>query len=51
MGNNLPKITFAQAQALASDPKATAAYYKPWIESLAGDGLTAGMKPIAAESE
>jgi len=51
MGNNLPKITFAQAQALASDPKATAIYYKPWIATLAGDGLMAGMKPIAAESE
>ena len=51
MGNNLPKITFAQAQALASDPKATAAYYKPWVQTLAGTGLTAGMQPIAAESE
>jgi len=51
MGNNLPKISFAEAQKLASDPKATAAYYKPWIASLAGDGLLAGKKPIAAESE
>ena len=51
MGNNLPKITFAQAQAMAADPKATAAYYKPWTKTLAGDGLMAGMQPIAAESE
>jgi ABC-type sugar transport system substrate-binding protein len=51
MGNHLPKITFAEAQKLAADPKATAAYYQPWIKSLAGDGLTAGMQPIAAESE
>jgi len=51
MGNNLPKVTYAQAQAMAADPKATAEYYKPWTKSLAGDGLMAGMKPIAAESE
>jgi ABC-type sugar transport system substrate-binding protein len=51
MGNNLPKIGFAEAQKLAADPKATAAYYKPWTLTLAGDGLMAGMKPIAAESE
>jgi ABC-type sugar transport system substrate-binding protein len=51
MGNGLPKITFAEAQKLAADPKATAAYYKVWTKTLAGDGLTAGIKPIAAESE
>jgi ABC-type sugar transport system substrate-binding protein len=51
MGNNLPKISFAEAQKLASDPKATAEYYKPWIATLAGDGLMKGMQPIAAESE
>ena len=51
MGNNLPKITFGEAQKLAADPKATAEYYKPWVQSLAGDGLTKGMQPIAAESE
>lgn len=51
MGNGLPKITFAEAQKLASDPKATKAYYEPWIKSLAGDGLMKGMQPIAAESE
>jgi ABC-type sugar transport system substrate-binding protein len=51
MGNGLPPVTFEQAQALAADPAATAKYYKPWVDSLAGGGLTASMKPIAAESE
>ncbi len=51
MGNGLPKITFVEAQKLAADPKATAAYYKVWTKTLAGAGLTAGMQPIAAESE
>jgi ABC-type sugar transport system substrate-binding protein len=51
MGNGLPKITFDEAQKLAADPKATAAYYKVWTKTLAGAGLTAGMQPIAAESE
>lgn len=51
MGNNLPKISFAEAQKLAADPKATAAYYKPWTQTLAGGALTSGMKPLAAESE
>jgi len=51
MGNGLPPVTFEQAQALAADPAATAKYYKPWIDSISGKGLTASMKPIAAESE
>lgn len=51
MGNNLPKISYAEAQKLASDPKATAEYYKPWAKTLTGEGLMAGMQPIAAESE
>jgi hypothetical protein len=51
MGNGLPPVTFEQAQAFAADLAATAKYYKPWIDSLAGGGLTASMKPIAAESE
>jgi ABC-type sugar transport system substrate-binding protein len=50
MANGLPKITFAQAQALAADPKATRTYYQTWTKTLAGN-LTAGMQPIAAESE
>jgi ABC-type sugar transport system substrate-binding protein len=51
MANDLPPTTFAQLQALAADSKATAAFYAPWIKSIEGDGLTAKMKPIAAESE
>ncbi len=51
MANGLPPVTFEQAQAMAADPAATATYYKPWVESLAGKGLTASIKPIAAESE
>ncbi|HET7717706.1 MAG TPA: substrate-binding domain-containing protein [Bauldia sp.] len=51
MGNGLPAISFDEAIALSADPAATAKYYQPWIDKLAGDGLHAGMKPIAAESE
>jgi ABC-type sugar transport system substrate-binding protein len=51
MGNDLPKITYDQAQAMAADPKATAAYYKAWTQSLTADMLNAPAKPIAAESE
>ena len=51
MGNGLPPVTFEEAQALAADPAATAKYYKPWIDSLAGNGLMAAMKPISDESE
>jgi ABC-type sugar transport system substrate-binding protein len=51
MGNGLPPVTFEQAQALAADPAATAKYYKPWTDSLAGGAIAASMKPIAAESE
>ena len=36
MGNGLPAISFDEAIALAADPAATAAYYKPWTEKLAG---------------
>ena len=51
MGNGLPPISFAQVQALAADPAATAAYYKPWIASIQGAGLMHGMQKLAAESE
>jgi ABC-type sugar transport system substrate-binding protein len=51
MANGLPAVTFEQAEALAADPAATAKYYKPWIDSISGKGLTASMKPISAESE
>ncbi len=50
MGNGLPAVSFDEAIALAADPAATAAYYKPWTEKLAA-GVTAGMQPIAAEGE
>jgi ABC-type sugar transport system substrate-binding protein len=51
MGNGLPPVTFDQAQAMAADPAATAKYYKPWTDSLAGGAIMGSMKPIAAESE
>jgi ABC-type sugar transport system substrate-binding protein len=51
MGNGLPPISFEEAQKLAADPAATAAYYKKWTESLTADVLNAAPPPIAAESE
>ena len=41
MGNGLPAVTFDQAQAMAADPAATAAYYKPWTAKLTPDMLNA----------
>jgi len=51
MANDLPKQTFAQLQALAADPKATAAFYKPWSTKQVGPDGPPGMQPVAAESE
>ena len=51
MANGLPAVTYAQAQAMAADPAATAAYYKAWAQSLSADSLAKQVKPIAAESE
>lgn len=51
MGNGLPPISFDEAQKLAADPAATAAYYKKWTESLTADMLGKEPPPIAAESE
>ena len=51
MGNGLPKISFDEAMKLASDPAATAAYYKPWTDTLKPELLNAPPKPISAESE
>lgn len=51
MGNGLKPISFDEAQKLAADPVATAAYYKPWTETLTADTLSAAPKPISAESE
>ena len=36
---------------LAADPAATAAYYKPWSDTLTADMLAATPAPIASESE
>ncbi|TPI44388.1 sugar ABC transporter substrate-binding protein [Mesorhizobium sp. B3-1-6] len=51
MGNGLTPISFDEAQKLAADPKATAAYYKAWTQTLTADMLSATPKPISAESE
>jgi ABC-type sugar transport system substrate-binding protein len=51
MGNGLPKISFDEAMALAADPAGTIAYYKPWIDTLTADMLSAKPQPIAAEAE
>jgi len=51
MGNGLKPIGFDEAQKLASDPAATAAYYKPWADSLTADVLNKEPAPIAAEHE
>lgn len=51
MGNNLPKISFEEAIKLAADPAATAAYYKPWSDSLTADVLNKEPAPIASEAE
>jgi ABC-type sugar transport system substrate-binding protein len=51
MGNNLPKISFAQLQVLAKSPSATAAYYAPWAKTMAGDGALASGQPMSAEAK
>jgi ABC-type sugar transport system substrate-binding protein len=51
MGNNLPKISFAQLQVLAKSASATAAYYAPWAKSVAGAGALAGGQPMSAEAK
>lgn len=51
MGNGLPKISFDEAMKLAADPAATAAYYKPWADTLTPEALSAAPQPIAAEAE
>jgi ABC-type sugar transport system substrate-binding protein len=51
MGNGLPPISFDEAQKLAADPAATAAYYKKWTETLTADELGKEPPPISAESE
>ncbi len=51
MGNGLPPVGFDQALSMAADPTATAAYYKPWTQTLTADMLNAAPQPISAESE
>ena len=51
MANGLPAVTYEQAQAMAADPAATAAYYKAWSQALTADSLAKAKQPIAAESE
>lgn len=51
MGNGLKPISFDEAQKLAADPAATAAYYKPWTDTLTAEILSAAPQPIAAEAE
>ncbi len=51
MGNGLKPVGFAEAQKMAADPAATAAYYKPWADSLTADMLGKTPAPISAESE
>ena len=51
MGNGLPPISFAEAIAMAADPAATAAYYKPWTDTLTAEMLSAEPLPISAEAE
>jgi ABC-type sugar transport system substrate-binding protein len=51
MGNNLPKITFDQLQALSASPQATADFYKPWAKTVAGAGALKGLRPMSAEAE
>ena len=51
MGNGLPPVTFEEAQAMAADPAATAAYYNDWTKTLTPEMLSATPAPISAESE
>ena len=51
MGNDLPKVTYEDAQKMAGDPKATAAYYKAWAQGLKPDFLSTPPQPVSAESE
>ena len=51
MGNGLPSISFDEVLKLAADPAATAAYYKPWTDTLTAEVLGAAPAPVAAESE
>ena len=51
MANDLPNVSFGDLEKLAADPKATAAFYKPWATKMTSAPTPPGMQPIAAESE
>lgn len=51
MGNSLPAVTYDQAMAMASDPKATAEYYKAWTKTLTPEFLSKAPAPVSAEGE
>jgi ABC-type sugar transport system substrate-binding protein len=51
MANKLPAASFTQLLSLASDPAATAAFYKSWSDGARTADWPSGMQPIAAESE
>ena len=51
MGPGLPKVTFAELEKLAADPKATADYYKDWTKSVLAAPTPPGIQPVAAESQ
>jgi hypothetical protein len=51
MGPGLPKVTFAQLETLAADPKATADFYKDWTKAVLSAPTPPGMQDVAAESK
>jgi ABC-type sugar transport system substrate-binding protein len=51
MGPGLPKVTFAELEKLAADPKATADYYKDWTKAVLAAPKPPGMQSVAAESQ
>ena len=51
MGPGLPALTFDQLEKLSADPKATAAFYKPWTKTVTSGPMPSGIQPIAAESQ
>ena len=51
MGPGLPKVTFDELEKLANDPKATAAFYKPWTQTVLAGATPPGLQPVAAESQ
>lgn len=52
MGNGLPAVSFEELLSMASDPAATAEFYKPWSDCVSGTSLawSCNLEPIANES-